>query len=123
MNNFQAEGCSLTDGWPYEAYEVSLIGGEDGGEGVGARTGGVGARSGARILKYSILSAICSKVNLFSGSYCIQLSHISHTKSQVILYHFNKLETYNILQVQQFLDPRNLFQEGADNYDLVLLIC
>ena len=68
---------------------MSLIGGEGGGEGVGARTG-------ARILKSSILSAICANVDLFSGSYCIQLSHISHTESQVFHYHFNILETYCI---------------------------
>ena len=74
--------------WPYEAYEVSLIGGEGGGERVGARTGGVGARTGARILKSSILSATCANVDLFSGSYCMQLSHISHTESQVFHYHF-----------------------------------
>ena len=137
LNNFQAEGWSLTDGWPndaYDAYEVSLIGGEgvdvvegeDEGARVGIREGvGTGAEGGgdcARILKSSIWYAICANVGLSSGSYFIQLSHISHTESQVFHYHFNILETYCILQGQQFLDPHNPFQGGADNYDLVVLI-
>ena len=63
LNNFQAEGWSLTFRWP----KVLLIGGEGGGVGASAESGG----AGARILKYSILSAICANVGLSSGSYFI----------------------------------------------------
>ena len=73
LNNFQAEGWSLTFWWS----EVLLIGGDAGigagagGDGAGAGGDGAGAEgdgAGARILKSSILSAIGANVGLSSGS-------------------------------------------------------